>query len=86
MLEKKPGVMFYLNQKTIRSNLIIITIIWMTTTFNYYMINFQVKYFPGDFSVNTIVMFGSDIPFCILTGFLVTYFRAKVVFWIFYVL
>ena len=83
---KKPDVMFYLKQKTIRINLVLMTIIWVTVTFNYYMINFQVKYFPGDFGVNTIVMFGSDIPFCIMTGFMISFFRAKVVFLMFYVL
>ena len=37
---KKPGVMFYLRQRTILVNLILITVVWATVTFNYYMINF----------------------------------------------
>lgn len=48
------------------------------------MINLQVKYFPGDFETNTMVMFSSDIFASLLTGYLVGKLRAKVVFSIFY--
>ena len=36
---KKPDVMYYLRQRTILVNLIMITVVWVTVTFNYYMIN-----------------------------------------------
>ena len=76
--------MFYLRQRDILVNLILITVIWVSVTFNYYMINFQVKYFPGSFDVNTIAMFGSDIPFCLLAGFLISILQTRTVFMIFH--
>ena len=65
-------------------NLILITVIWVTVTFNYYMINFQVKYFPGSFDVNTVAMFASDIPFCLLAGFLIRQLETRTVFMLFH--
>ena len=48
------------------------------------MINLQVKYFPGNFETNNMVMFSSDILASLLTGYLVKIFRTKVVFAIFF--
>ena len=62
------------------------TIVWITVAFNYYMINLQVKYFPGDFSVNMMVMTASDIPACLLAGYLVTKYSPRRVFLIFFTL
>ena len=71
--------MHYLKQRRILVNLILITVVWVTVTFNYYMINTQVKHFPGNFDVNTLAMFGSDIPFCLISGFLISVMRTKYV-------
>lgn len=73
-----------MKQRGILRNLLLITMVWVTSTFNYYMINVQVKHFPGSFDVNTLIMFGSDIPFCILAGYLISTLRVKVVFIMFY--
>ena len=80
MPAEKPGVMYYLRQRTILVNLILITLVWITAVFNYYMINLQVKYFPGDFSVNMMVMTACDVPACLGAGYFVARYRAKVIF------
>ena len=78
--------MYFLRQRTILVNLILMTIVWITVAFNYYMINLQVKYFPGEFSINMMVMTASDIPACLLAGYLVTKFSPRRVFIIFFTL
>ena len=72
--------MYFLNQPVLLRNLLLMIIIWVVTTFNYFMIAIQVKNFPGDFNLNTIVMFGSDVPFSLLGGLLLRRFSAKKVF------
>ena len=44
--------MFFLKQKTILINLAILTVLWIESVFNYYLIAFEVKYFPGDINKN----------------------------------
>jgi hypothetical protein len=63
--------MFYLNQRTILRNLILLTVIWVVVTFNYYLIGLQVKYLPGNFENNMLAMVGSDIPASLFGGYLV---------------
>ena len=82
----QPGVMYFLRQRTILVNLIAMTVVWMTVAFNYFMINLQVKYFPGVFEINMIVMFSTDIPASLFAGYLITVLRAKVVFMTFFAL
>ena len=60
--------------------MILMTVLWVVSTFNFYMISLQVKYFPGDFNMNTIVLFGTDALFYLVGGYLVKKFCAKVVF------
>ena len=86
MLEEKPGILFFLNQRTILINLILMTFVWITSVFNFYMINLQVKYFPGDFTVNMMVLTGSDIPATLIAGYLVHHYKPKTIFMLFYAL
>lgn len=37
-------------------------------TFNFYMINLQIKYLPGDFENNMLAMYASDIPAGVFAG------------------
>ena len=48
----KNNLMFYLGQRMLRVNLILMTVIWVSCSFNYYMISYKVKYFPGSLNVN----------------------------------
>ena len=75
-----PSMLYYLKQKGILVNLVLMTIIITISTFNYFMINFTVKYLPGDFHLNSIYMFVSDIPACVLVFYMLEHFRAKTVF------
>jgi len=45
-----------------RRNLIALIAIWVTTSFNYYLITFQLKYIEGDVYINTLVSSLSDLP------------------------
>jgi len=68
---KIPDIKFFLSQRIIWTNLILLTTIWVVVTFNFYMINLQVKYLPGDFENNMLAMYASDIPAGIFAGFMV---------------
>ena len=60
--------------------MIALTVLWVVGIFNYFMIMFQVKYFPGNFTVNTAAMYGSEILASLLTTILLTYLKPKTVF------
>ena len=42
--------MYFLRQPVLLRNLLLMIVIWVATTFNYFMIAIQVKNFPGDFN------------------------------------
>jgi len=74
-----PGVMFFLDKPIIRRNLILLTLIWMTVSFNIMMLIMQVKQMPGNFEANMLAMTASDIPAALFAGFMVRQgFRPKV--------
>ena len=50
--ERSPK--FYLRNKVILLNLVLMTYMWTTCSFGYYLIMFQLKYWPGDIYINTI--------------------------------
>lgn len=76
--------MHYLSQRRILVNLILLTLVWTSATFNYYMINLQVKHFPGHITLNVLVLMGTDVPASILSGFLFSRYPVKTLFLIFY--
>lgn len=51
-------------------NLIILVILWMASSFNFYLINFQMKYIKGNVLVNMMVSALSELPAVILGGLL----------------
>eukprot|EP00347_Sterkiella_histriomuscorum_P016560 403352729 len=51
-------------------NLVILVTIWIASSFNYYLINFQLKYIEGDFFINSIVASLVEVPAYILSGIL----------------
>lgn len=49
-------------------NLIIMVAVWIASSFNFYLINFQLKYIPGNVFLNTFVSALSELPAIILGG------------------
>ena len=43
-------------------------VVWITSSFNFYLISFRLKYIKGDIFVNTYVSAGSELPAIILGG------------------
>lgn len=78
-VKKFPGIMFFMDMRFIRNNLILLTLIWMTVSFNITMLMMQVKQMPGVFETNMLAMSCSDIPAAIFAGFMVRQgFRPKI--------
>ena len=62
--------MFYLKQRDIQVNLLVMTYMWGTVSFTYYLISFQLKYLPGDVYNNSMASSGSELLAYILGGIL----------------
>ena len=46
------------------------TIAWTIVAFNYYLVTFMVKHIPGNFEINSLVMFSMDVPANLIVGWL----------------
>ena len=62
--------MFYLKQRDIQINLLVMTYMWGTVSFTYYLISFQLKYLPGDVYNNSMASSASELLAYILGGIL----------------
>jgi MFS-type transporter involved in bile tolerance (Atg22 family) len=60
--------------------LIILIFLWVATAFNYYLINFQLKYIDGDIYANSIVSSVSEVIAYLVCGALYEKIGAKVSF------
>ena len=49
-------------------NLVVMCLAWLTCTFNYFLITFQLKYFQGSIGVNMAVSGGSEMAGYIISG------------------
>ena len=67
-------------------NLLVMTLVWTVSSFNFYLLSFQVKYFPGNFNVNMLILNISDCLAYGISGYLFTKFRAKVLFLVLFIL
>ena len=56
------------------------TLCWLVGIFNYYVISFQVKYLPGDFNENTIVMYSAELLFYVLGSLLISNINTRYAF------
>ena len=56
-----PGVMYFLRQRVILNNQIVLTIVWSVTVFTFYLNNTFLKYMPGNFEDNFLAVVTSDI-------------------------
>ena len=61
-------------------NLLLMTVIWVACSFNFYMISFKVKYFPGSLNLNQFGSFTAECLGYIAGGFLLARFRSKAIF------
>mmetsp|Transcript_1486 Transcript_1486/g.988 ORF Transcript_1486/g.988 Transcript_1486/m.988 type:complete len:184 (+) Transcript_1486:1077-1628(+) len=51
-----------MKDSVIKKNVAIMSIIWLTSSFCYYLIMFEMKYFPGNIFVNSYVSIVAQIP------------------------
>ena len=65
-----PSIMFFLRQSIILRNLIVLSMIWIITTFSHYLNNTFIKYVPGDFEANYLAVTTTDIWMSLLAGYL----------------
>jgi hypothetical protein len=57
-----------MSQTEIRQNVVIMAFNWFTSAFNYYMIGFLMKYFPGNVFINSATSSLSEVAACVLAG------------------
>ena len=55
---------------SIRNNLMIMTLCWLTCAFDFYLVNFYVKYFPGNIYLNQLTKVVSELAGFICAGLL----------------
>ena len=61
------------NEKSLRSNLIGCIIIWSMCSFNFYMLTFFMKYFPGNIFENSLSFAISDVIAFTMSGLIIKY-------------
>jgi hypothetical protein len=52
---------FFLKQPEIRHNLAVMAVIWLTCSFNYYLVSYLLKYFPGSIYMNSAISVCSEL-------------------------
>ena len=61
----------FANQPGLMYTLVLFAAFWTTSSFNYYLLTFLLKYIPGDIFVNTAVSCSSEIVANLTSGFVV---------------
>ena len=61
-------------------NLLVLLFLWVVASFDYFLINFQLKYIEGDVYVNTIVSSVSEVCAYIISGALYEIIGPKISF------
>jgi len=68
---------FYLSQPDILINVIVMSLSWLASSFNYYMVAFLLKYFPGNVFINSVVSSLSEAFATALAGVIYNKFGVK---------
>lgn len=68
--EEQRSTMFYLKQRVIVVNLIVMAYMWAACSFGYYMIIFYLKYLPGNIYNNSLSSGGTDLIAVVFSGVL----------------
>jgi hypothetical protein len=71
---------FYLRQRTVLINLIVMSYMWASVSFCYYMVSFQIKYLPGDIYTNGIASSISEILAYFCSGLVYRYLKIRLSF------
>ena len=61
-------------------NLIILVVIWTVSSFDWFLVNFELKYIKGNIFLNTVIASLSEIPAHILSGLMYYKFGARITF------
>ena len=69
-MELKGDLKEFIAVRTYLINLIIMTVIWIVSSFDYYMISFEMKYFQGNMFMNSILSSFSEAVAYLLSGIL----------------
>jgi hypothetical protein len=64
---------------TNRINLFLMAVVWLSASFGYYLIGYQLKYIKGDLYVNAVITSSSEIAAYLVSGFLFEKFGIKIV-------
>ena len=74
---KKPKLADFIKKKEVWVNLVVMSLVWLTSSFNNYLVLFQLQFFPGDVFVNTTASATSDILAFATGGFIFIYIGLK---------
>ena len=66
-----------MSQPDIRINIILMSLCWLTCSFNYYMVGFLLKYFPGSIYVNGSISSLSELAAGLTAGLIYAKFGVK---------
>mmetsp|Transcript_16361 Transcript_16361/g.27665 ORF Transcript_16361/g.27665 Transcript_16361/m.27665 type:complete len:111 (-) Transcript_16361:385-717(-) len=66
--EEKKTIQELLNDPQLKVNLVCSCFIWLLSSFNFYLITFYLKYFPGNVFVNSLCFAGADMIAFISSG------------------
>jgi len=81
-LEEKPkeevkGLKELWNVKVLRRNLSFSILLWSANMFNFYLLTFYIKYFPGNIYQNTITFACTDIVAYVISGFIMKFLNTN---------
>ena len=79
MGDGKPKVTFC-SDKSLLCNLILMTIFWTASSFNYYIMTFYLKYIPGNIYVNTSLSCIAELVAQVTSGVIMNVFGVKLSF------
>jgi len=71
--EKPTRARDFLAQRVIQINLTVLTLFWLSCALNHTVLTFQLKYFPGNIYLNSIISASSDIIGYSISGVLVAH-------------
>jgi MFS family permease len=69
--------LFKIRRHTI--NLAILIYMWIASSFNSYLVSYEMKYIPGDIFQNSLISSLSELPFVMLGGFIYHRFGIRIV-------
>jgi hypothetical protein len=72
--------MYYLKQRTVFFNLIVMSYMWAAVSFCYYMVGFQLKYLPGDIYNNGLASSLSELLAYATSGIVYKYLKTRISF------